>query len=54
MRRDKALREQTNTFYNMLIIELLRFYNKHREYKQLGARLNGWRIRLCMGAALFR
>ena len=41
IRRDKALREQTNIFYNMLIIELLRFYNKHREYKQLGARLNG-------------
>ena len=40
-RRDKALRENTNTFYNMLIIELLRFYSKHREHEQLGARLNG-------------
>lgn len=40
-RRDKALREETNTFYNMLIIELLRFYSKHREHEQLGARLNG-------------
>ena len=40
-RRDKALRENTNAFYNMLIVELLRFYSKHREHEQLGARLNG-------------
>jgi len=40
-RRDKALNNDTQAFYNMLLVELFRFYSKHREYKNISARLNG-------------
>ena len=40
-RRDKALNNDTQAFYNMLLVELFRFYSKNREYENLSARLNG-------------
>lgn len=40
-RRDKAFKENSQAFLNLLVVEILRFYSKNKEHKQLGTRLNG-------------
>ena len=40
-RRDKAFKENSQAFLNLLVVEILRFYSKNKEHKKLGTRLNG-------------